>query len=111
MVAVSIIELRASVATDPDGSIVLNLEGEFDLEAAPLVEDFIESGLATGASRLVLDLGRVSFMDSQAVRALVRAHDTSRVAGAQLVLRSPTKRTMDLLLMTGLDLVFTVEDR
>ena len=30
LVAVSIIELRASVATDPDGSIVLNLDGELD---------------------------------------------------------------------------------
>jgi len=56
-----------------DGVVVVALSGELDVADAQWSET-IDAALGDGASRLVLDLTNVTFIDSSVVRALVLAH-------------------------------------
>jgi len=45
--------------------------GELDVAALPRLRDQLERGLASGATRIVLDLSEVSFIDSLSLAAVV----------------------------------------
>ena len=63
-----------------DGAMVATLIGELDLPAADAAYDDIDKA-ARGAGALVLDLSRLTFMDSSGLRLVVRLH-TSAAEGA-----------------------------
>jgi anti-sigma B factor antagonist len=104
-----VLELRSAVDSDPDGALVVAVDGELDLETAPRLANWIADALASGSKRVVLDVAEVSFIDSSGLTTLIVGHAEAEKAGAELVLRSVTRQTYDLLLMTGLDQVLAVE--
>lgn len=104
----SVLEIQAIVGADPDGVLVA-ADGEIDLETAPRLTDWLNEAFASGQKKVVLDLSQVSFMDSSGVTALLVAHNEAEKTGTALVLRSPSRQTRDLFVMTGLDQVFTIE--
>src|SRR6185437_10369061 len=55
-----------------DGVVVVALEGEVDLCAAPELEDTLNRVAARHASSIVVDLDRVSFIDSAGVHVLLQ---------------------------------------
>jgi len=57
--------------TDVPGTIVADASGELDLTNARHFEEQL-AGLAANGERLVLDLNRVTFVDSAALHALFR---------------------------------------
>jgi len=65
--------LEAIEVRPDDGFVVVALAGELDVADADW-SDAIDDALRDGASRLVLDLTNVTFIDSSVVRALVLAH-------------------------------------
>ena len=103
------LELRAAVESDAGGALVGVIDGELDLETAPRLADWIADALASGSKKVVLDVAAVSFIDSSGLTALIVGHTEAESAGAQLVLRSVTRQTYDLLVMTGLDQVLAIE--
>ena len=106
----SVLQLNAvGGPDDADGALVLTAEGEIDLETAPRLSELITSAFAEGQKKIVLDLGSVTFIDSSGLTALVVAQASAVEANAELILRSVTRSTYDLLLMTGLDQVLTIE--
>jgi anti-anti-sigma factor len=79
------------------GIAVLALKGELDLATAPKLRARIEQA-ATGRA-LVIDLKRVSFVDSAILRELLRARAELAADGVQLVLAGspmPVRRLLDL---------------
>ena len=98
---VSVIDLRAAVRNDPDGALVLHLEGEVDVESSPLINRVVDAALIEGEPRVVVDLAGVTFLDSRGIRALLSAHESAESRGAELVVRSPRKQALDVLLMSG----------
>jgi anti-sigma B factor antagonist len=55
-----------------DGVVVVALEGEVDLCAAPELEESLNRVAASNPSSIVVDLDRVSFMDSAGVHVLLQ---------------------------------------
>jgi len=102
-------DLRASVSSAPVDEVIARLEGELDLTSAPMLSQLIDDALSVGRPRVTLDLSGVTFIDLHALEALLQADSRARQAGAELVLRSPSRRVLDLLLLTGTDGVFAVE--
>ena len=76
---------------------VLGLEGELDLAAAPKLRARIEEA-ATGHA-LVIDLRRVTFIDSAVLKELLRARAQLSARDMRLVLAGvprPVRRLLDL---------------
>ena len=91
-----------------DGDVTLvRVIGELDLSTSPRIESdllrLIHEGLGR---RLVLDLSRLTFMDSTGLRALWRTRQHAQTAGAQLYLSEPSESVMRVLQVTKLDRVF-----
>ena len=82
--------------------------GELDLYTSPALRDSLESLVAQGTTRVVVNLADVAFADSTAMAVLVGAMKLLRAAGGELVLESPQPPVVRLLKLTGLDTVFTV---
>ena len=78
------------------GAVVIRLEGELDLAAATSLRNRVDS--ARGA--LVLDLRLATFVDSAALRELLRARSALEVRGDRLVLAAVTPALRRLLELT-----------
>jgi anti-sigma B factor antagonist len=75
-------------------SLVVVLDGELDIAAAPLLADRLEELLAEGLSEIVVDVGPLAFADVASLRVLValraraaRSSVTVRLSGASPPLR------------------------
>ncbi|MCU1498892.1 MAG: anti-sigma factor antagonist [Acidimicrobiales bacterium] len=90
-------------------SATISLTGELDPATAPELEEAIEAVLAEGTTRLVLDLGRLTFLDSSGLRVFVTARQALGERDGELVLRGPSANTQRLLDITGLGELITVE--
>jgi anti-anti-sigma factor len=90
-----------------DDTTLVRVIGELDLATSPRVEAdllrLIHEGLGR---RLVLDLSRLSFLDSTGLRALWRTRQHAQTAGTQLYLSAASDSVMRVLKVTKLDRVF-----
>jgi len=85
------------------------LSGEIDLASASAVWDVLQS-VIDDATRVVVDLSSVRFIDSTGLSLLVRAHRRLRNAGGTFAVRSPSEMAARVLEITGLDAVFGLLD-
>ena len=88
-----------------DGVALVVLEGELDLAAVPELRERLAEAGAAGPRGVVLDMTEVTFVDSSALRELLRAHSAVRDAGAELVLAGvgpAVARLFELTRTTGL---------
>jgi anti-sigma B factor antagonist len=86
---------------------VLDLKGKMTLgEGDELLKDKINSMLASGKKKLVLNLEGVPYIDSAGLGEIVRTYTTVSRQGGSLKLLNLTKRIEDLLSITKLLTVF-----
>jgi anti-sigma B factor antagonist len=100
------IDLSATVGGNASGELVLRLTGDLDMASAYLVSSWMNAFRA--GSTYVIDLSGVTFIDSHGLAALLEAQASAEATNASLTLRSPSKQALDLLMLTGLDLHFTI---
>ena len=90
---------------------VLDLKGKMTLgEGDELLKDKINSLLASGKKKLLLNLESVPYIDSAGLGEVVRTYTTVSRQGGQLKLVNLTKRITDLLSITKLLTVFETFD-
>ena len=103
--ALQIVEMESS------GVTVLELAGRVTLgEESNQLRKKIKEILAQGKKRLVLDLGKVSYIDSAGLGTLVAGYTSSQSQGAGMKLANLTKRFREQLNITKLVTVFDVYD-
>jgi anti-anti-sigma factor len=105
--------LRVERLLDPDGAVVLRLDGELDLRSAPhlravIVEVF--SDTRGTAPTLVIDLAALTYADSAGLSMLVATHKRARADGGTFRLRAPRSDLRRLLEVSALDQLFEIED-
>jgi anti-sigma B factor antagonist len=83
-----------------DGVVVVSLEGEVDLCAAPELEESLNRVAASQASSIVIDLDRVSFMDSAAVHVLLQ-FSLAQGNGTRLAFTPGSRQVQRLFEVTG----------
>ena len=88
---------------DVSGNVTLN-------DGAEQVRDKVRSVLQQGQKYLLVNLSKVSYMDSAGLGELVQAYSTVAKQGGKLKLVSPTKRLQDLLAIAKLLTVFDAYD-
>src|SRR5436190_20769469 len=92
-----------------DGALVVRLAGELDLYNATPVREALFEASANGATRIVVDLSQVDFIDSTALGVLIEARTKLSNRNAFL-LAAPGLETRRALQISGLDRHFTVHD-
>jgi anti-anti-sigma factor len=81
----------------------VELEGEFDISAAPEVEEQATRALQAG-KHLIVNLSGVTFIDSSMIHALFAANAAARKAGRRFVLQFGTHASVErVLAITGTD--------
>jgi anti-sigma B factor antagonist len=98
-----------NIATDVvDGVGVVSVSGEVDLVTAEQLRHTLEEVIER-SSDVVVDLARLSFIDSSGLSALVDAHRRAREAGGTLTIRNPTSMLRRLLEITHLETLLVVD--
>jgi anti-sigma B factor antagonist len=92
-----------------DGAIVVQLAGELDLYNAHAVRDELLEQAGRRPERLVIDLSRVTFIDSTGLGVLIEARTRLENRRAFL-LASPGLETRRALEISGLDRHFAVHE-
>ncbi len=96
--------------SERDGWRIIAVSGELDVVSAPQVRSAVMRALSDGVSDLVLDLGRVEFIDSFGLGVLVGALKRVRAADGRLKLVVTEARVQALFKLTGLESVFDLVD-
>jgi anti-sigma B factor antagonist len=89
------------------GRLVVSFEGNVDLEYAPAARRVLLDSVKQKRDVLV-DLSRVSYIDSSGVANLVEAFQLSRQRGTGFALVSVNAAAMRVLALARLDRVFTI---
>jgi anti-sigma B factor antagonist len=96
--------------TAVDGSsVVLSAVGELDIGTSEQLRAAAARYVMPGA-RVTLDLSGVTFCDSTGLAALVGIYKRLVAVGGTLLLRDPVPRVRNLLTVTGLNRVLTIEE-
>ncbi len=92
-----------------DGVAVVALEGRIVLgEESTALREKVKSLLATGQKKIVLNMDKVSYIDSSGLGALVAAHTSAKSQGASLKISNLGSKFQEILLVTKLVTVFEV---
>jgi anti-sigma B factor antagonist len=82
-------QLCWSVCPAADGSTVVVLQGELDMANEDAVTRMLTSTLGHG-TRVTVDLGQLTFLDSSGLRCLLRAAQDAAALGSRLVVTNAT---------------------
>jgi len=91
-----------------DGTTVVEVGGEVDIDTAPRMRAALEDAITTGMP-IVVDLAEVTFMDSAGFGVLASIHLQAKRVGTPVRLRAVSDRIRRLLSLLGLDAVLTIE--
>jgi len=90
------------------GIAVVDVAGEMDYANAGELTAVMSEVLDAGHPDVVLDLGRLHFVDSGGLGAIVAAWKATRAAGGSLQLARARNHLLQMLRLTGLIKVFVV---
>jgi anti-anti-sigma factor len=83
-------------------------QGRLDVAVAPAFRDQMKHLLDGGSTRLVIDLGEVTFIDSSGLGTILVVLKLARRAGGDVRIVSPPQQFMSLLRLTSLNRVLPV---
>jgi len=92
------------------GSAVVTPVGELDHHTADLLREPLESCLAGGRARLVVDCSRLEFCDSTGLNVLLGTRLKAEAAGGGVHLVGMQPVVARVFEITGADAVFTVHE-
>jgi anti-sigma B factor antagonist len=93
-----------------DGLGLVELSGEVDLYTAPRFKEDLVGLIETGVDAIVIDLSRVTFIDSTALGVIIGGVKRLREHDGSLAIVAGSRPVVRILDITGLDKVLTVFD-
>ncbi len=82
--------MHVSVIDNLDGSVVLTVRGDLDLDTAPAVRNAFDQALARPHPRIVVDLSGLQFCDSTGLSAFVVGGKHAAARGGWVRLAAPS---------------------
>jgi len=86
-----------------DGTAWLRPQGDLDMESSPSLIRCAQREYRAGASRIVVDLSRVTFVDSSGIGALVTLWRTIGEGPGAFAIAAPSRAAQSVLSTTGID--------
>ncbi len=93
-------ELQSELAA---GRATVRVNGELDLATVPTLRGETQALLQQGASRIVLELSELTFIDSSGLSLLIELHNRSTEEGWTLQLTRPSQKAFSVFKITGAD--------
>jgi anti-sigma B factor antagonist len=101
--------IRITTAQIGASTYVVSTTGELDASTAGRFGDECERVIELGATRMIVDLVGLTFMDSVALGTLTKEAKRLRSAGGECVVVADDPRIRRVFEITGLDRVFRIE--
>jgi anti-sigma B factor antagonist len=99
------------VETHTNGRVItLTVLGELDLVSSPTLAEELDRAIGSDAAVIVLDLRRLSFMDSTGLHVLVKAHQRAQEGGRRFVMTKGGDQVQRVLDLTGITELVTIVD-
>ena len=86
-----------------DGAVVIELVGEFDLDAAPTFGTMIAGQLERGERRFIVDLDKLTYIDSRGIYALIEMLRAVRAADGDACLVMANPRIARVMTIAGIE--------
>jgi anti-sigma B factor antagonist len=103
------VKMRTETRQVEDVAIV-DVSGRITVgEGNVMLREVVRQLVEAGHKKIAMNLHDVGYVDSSGLGELVKAYTTVRNQGGELRLVNPSKRVQDLLQMTKLSAVFTIE--
>ena len=96
-------DLLAVRIDEDDGRLAVRVEGELELATASELESALLRAMESGAESILLDLERVSFIDSEGLRVLFWAARQSREDGDRLRIDVGSGHVRQMIELTRLE--------
>ncbi|WP_103502136.1 MULTISPECIES: STAS domain-containing protein [unclassified Streptomyces] len=94
----------------PGSGVVVAISGELDHHSADLLRESLDSCLAEGCGRIVIDCSGLEFCDSTGLNVLLGARLSAEDAGGVVALAAMRPAVARVFEVTGADSVFPVHD-
>jgi anti-sigma B factor antagonist len=94
--------------TLPDAPNVLPLEGEIDLHVSPRIAESLGVLIAQKPPRLVVDLSKVSYIDSSGLAVLIEGMQNVEAYGGKFILAGLQENVRPIFEIARLDQVFII---
>jgi anti-sigma B factor antagonist len=101
-------EFSVSAERLASGGLVVHVQGQVDLYAAPDLKARLLDALDRADGRIVVDVTGSTFLDSTALSTLFSAHRRARRRGGLVVLVNTSEEIARTLSITGLDAILDV---
>ena len=92
----------------PEETKILPLEGEIDLHVSPGVAASLAAMIEQKPARLVIDLSRVSYIDSSGLAVLIEGMQKVETYGGKFVLAGLQENVRPIFEIARLDQVFVI---
>lgn len=92
------------------GATVVTAAGEIDVFTAPDLDEALTAVLSRGATKIVMDLSGVTFLDSTGLGVLVKCLKQARGAGGWVRLVVQAEKIRKIFDITGLDAAMPLFD-
>jgi len=97
------VEILDVQSEDRDGLVHVALRGELDLSTVGKVQDELSRVEASSPPIVVLDLSKLTFLDSTGLRCLITADERARDAGRRVVIVRGPEAVQRVFSITRLD--------
>lgn len=99
-----------AVDTRPDGIGVVTPQGRLNMVSARRLKEILSELVADGTSRIVVDMGETTFLDSSGLGALIGGLKSARQAGGDLRIARVSPAVMTVFELTNLDRVLRARE-
>lgn len=86
--------------------MILAPAGRIDTNTSPELEDAL---VYDGVNEIVFDFSAVEYISSAGLRVLMTAQKAMMAAGGKMTVKSPNTMVRNVLDMTGMSSIFTIE--
>ena len=93
--------------SERDGATIVTLSGDIDLDSSPAMRESLMACVSSD-SRVLVDMGAVSYIDSSGVANLVEAYRAAVDSNATFGLVNVSEAAMRVIELAKLDKVFSI---
>lgn len=102
--------IEFAVDTRDDGIGVVTPQGRLNMVSARRLKEILSELVTNGTTRIVVDMGETSFLDSSGLGALIGGLKSARQAGGDLRIARVSPAVMTVFELTNLDRVLRARE-